>query len=258
MLIPALVARRPSIVVRYLVPACVLLLLAYSFSLPTKLHIAATAGQLYEKHQLHYQSSAKVHQNQIPEGQKEEGTVPIAPVTHSQHMELETEHPIVYLIRQANQTFSDILAQETHSLKEAAADYRRRRGRHPPPGFDRWHKFATERNVVMVESFWDQIYHDLHPFWALPPKLIQHEARESEMAIKIRRGHATVNNEWFWTQLWLDMIQTIETELPDMDLPLNALDEPRIVVPWEVMANYVVEAERTKGLPKAEEVSTDR
>ncbi|CAK7210165.1 hypothetical protein SBRCBS47491_000682 [Sporothrix bragantina] len=261
MLFPVLAPRRPSFLVRYVAPTFVLLLLAYSFSLPTKLHEAVTAAQLQKEHRLNYQTSSKVHQVQIPVGQKEESvhTPPAGPSTPSQPAQPaqpENEHPITFLIREANQTFTHLLAEETHSLKEAAAEYRRVRGRHPPPGFGRWHKFATERNVVMVESFWDQIYHDLHPFWALPPKLIQSEARNFDMVIKIRRGHAMTDSQWFWTQLWLDLIQTMESELPDMDLPLNPLDEPRMVVPWEAMANYAVEAERTKGFPKVEEVQT--
>ncbi|CAK7199848.1 hypothetical protein SEUCBS139899_002534 [Sporothrix eucalyptigena] len=252
MLIPVRAPRRPSFIVRYMAPACVLLLLAYSFSLPSKLRMAVTAAQLQEQHRLHYHTSAEVHQMQTPVGQKED-TVHTVPTTSP---ETEAEHPIEYLIREANQTFTDLLSQETHSLKEAASAYRKRRGRHPPPLFDRWHKFATERNAVIVESFWDQIYDDLHPFWALPPKLIQREAREFDMTIKIRRGHAMTNSQWFWTQLWLDLLQTIESELPDMDLALNAMDEPRVVVPWEAMANYAVEADRTKGFPKIEEVLT--
>lgn len=66
-------------------------------------------------------------------------------------------HPIDTLIGTAEKTFQGLLKKETHNLKSAAAEYRRRRGRHPPPGFDVWYKFAKDNGAVMVEDFFDQI-----------------------------------------------------------------------------------------------------
>src|SRR5438034_3731491 len=77
-------------------------------------------------------------------------------------------HPIDTLIRASDKQFKSLLLRQTYDLKSAAAEYRRQRGRHPPPGFDAWFEFAQEKEAIIVESFWDQIYHDLNPFWALP------------------------------------------------------------------------------------------
>jgi len=161
-------------------------------------------------------------------------------------------HPIDTLISRAEKRFSLLLETESHSLADAAAAYRTRRGRHPPPGFDVWYKFAKEKKAIVVEEFWDQIYHDLNPFWALPAALIRKEAVEFEMTINIRNGNATAGSDWFWTQIWLKLIKTIEHMLPDMDLALNAMDEPRIVVPWETMDRYMgrVKAEAKLAKPK--------
>ncbi|KAL1887914.1 hypothetical protein Sste5346_009918 [Sporothrix stenoceras] len=254
MLLPVLAPRRPSLLVRYIAPACFLLLLCYSFSIPSRLQLAAaaTAAQLHEKHRQHYHQGQQVPV--IIHGDDKKNGKPSSPQTPTPASPSSTQHPVEHLVAEAERQFRDLLAQETHSLGDAAAAYRKRRGRHPPPGFDRWHKFASERNVVVVESFWDQIYHDLHPFWALPPKLIQREARAFDMTIKIRKGRATTKSSWFWTQIWLDLLRTIESELPDMDLALNAMDEPRVVVAWEAMKNYVVEAERTQVFPPPEQV----
>lgn len=258
MLLPVLAPRRPSFLVRFVAPACFLLLLCYSFSIPSKLQLAAaaTAAQLHEKHRQHYHTSqVPVPVSQVPVGSDGEHKygdgMPAKPASDTPP---DSRHPVEHLVAEADRQFLDLLAQETHSLEDAAAAYRKRRGRHPPPGFDRWHKFASDNNVVVVESFWDQIYHDLHPFWALPPKLIQREARAFDMTIRVRRGKATTTSNWFWTQIWLDLIMSIEAELPDMDLALNAMDEPRVVVAWETMENYVVEAERTQGFPPPDQV----
>ncbi|KAK1753547.1 hypothetical protein QBC47DRAFT_430311 [Echria macrotheca] len=166
-------------------------------------------------------------------------------------------HPIDSLIRAAEKSFTDTLAKETFTLADAATAYRERRGRHPPPGFDAWHKFAAERNAIVVEDFWDQIYNDLEPFWGLKPARIRKDAWDFEMRISVRNGKATAESDWFWTQIWLHMIRTIEHLLPDMDLALNAMDEPRMVVPWEEMKDLMDLAEETRTMPDARGVISD-
>lgn len=106
----------------------------------------------------------------------------------------------------------------------------------------------------MVEDFWDQIYHDLEPFWALSSDELRKGAWDYEMTINIRGGKATAGSDWFWTQIWLDMIQTIEHLLPDMDIALNAMDEPRLVVPWEDMREYMNKASASRGMVPAKDV----
>ncbi|KAH9905578.1 glycosyltransferase family 90 protein [Xylariomycetidae sp. FL2044] len=152
-------------------------------------------------------------------------------------------HPIDHLIHTANKDFEGLLAKKATSLVEAAEAYRKRRGRHPPPGFEQWFNFAKENKAVIVEDFFDQIYHDLNPFWGLEPKMLRREAAQFEMTINVRNGNASAESDWFWTQIWLTMIKTIEHMLPDMDIALNAMDEPRIVAPWEDI-DFFMEKER--------------
>lgn len=167
------------------------------------------------------------------------------------------DHPIDELIKNAERNFREILAKESANLTEAAQAYRERRGRHPPPGFDKWFEFAQEHDAIIVEDFFDRIYHDLNPFWGLDPKVIRKEAWDFEMTINIRSHNATAGSKWFWTQIWLEMIKTVEHLLPDMDIALNAMDEPRLVVPWEDMTMYMQKAERTRKLaPVGDIVST--
>jgi hypothetical protein len=161
------------------------------------------------------------------------------------------------LVREAQARFEGWIADETRSLEEAAAAYRRRRGRHPPPGFDVWWKFATDRKAVMVEEFWDQIYHDVRPFWALEPAAIRREAATYDMTISIRNGTATAESDWFWTQIWLTLMQSLASVLPDMDIPVNAMDEPRVVVPWEEIAAYVAAEEKGRKMVRPEQVVGD-
>jgi hypothetical protein len=165
-------------------------------------------------------------------------------------------HPIDALIEAAKDTFEELLKKESRDLPAAAAEYRKRRGRHPPPGFDVWFQFAQENGAVMVEDFFDQIYHDLGPFWGVPPSTMRKEAWDYEMVINVRNHNATSANDWFWTQIWLNLTQTIDHMLPDVDLALNAMDEPRIVVPWEQINKYMeIERATRKMAPPKEVIS---
>ena len=163
-------------------------------------------------------------------------------------------HPINGLIEGAEKVYHDLLKKESHDIKAAADEYRKRRGRHPPPGFDQWFKFAQENKAVMVEDFFDQIYHDLGPFWGLPANVMRKESAAYEMTITVRDRNASAGSDWFWTKIWLDMMKTIEHLLPDMDIPLNAMDEPRILAPWEEINSLMNRERETRNMPPPGEV----
>lgn len=169
----------------------------------------------------------------------------------------EDGHPIEKLIYDAQHSFAGLIATQSKTVEQAALAYRKRRGRHPPPGFDKWYKFASSKNALIVEDFFDQVYHDLEPFWGMPAGLLRKESSDFEMTINIRNGTASAGSDWFWTQIWLNMTKSIEEYLPDMDLALNAMDEPRLVVPWEEIDEHMSKASKAKGFPKAKDVVSE-
>lgn len=77
-----------------------------------------------------------------------------------------TEHPIPQLMTAAEDAYRAKLARQSTSLGEAVAEYRRRYGRDPPKGFDRWYWYAVKHKFVLKDEF-DAIDEDLRPFWAL-------------------------------------------------------------------------------------------
>ncbi|KAL2268081.1 hypothetical protein VTJ83DRAFT_2927 [Remersonia thermophila] len=165
-----------------------------------------------------------------------------------------SQHPIDELMRAADAEFAALLAKQTTTLAGAAAAYRRRRGRHPPPGFDAWHAFAAERGAVVVEDFWDPIYADLEPLWGEDPATLRARARDVDMRIAVRGGRAEAGSDWFWTRIWLDMLRGVEGLLPDMEIALNAMDEPRVVVPWEEVDRLVKKAGERRKMVEREKV----
>ncbi|KAL1604877.1 hypothetical protein SLS60_004417 [Paraconiothyrium brasiliense] len=149
-------------------------------------------------------------------------------------------HPINDLIRNATNTFGTLLSKQTTTLTETADAYRKQRGRHPPPGFEEWYAFATAHNVIIVEDFFDQIYDDLSPFWGVPAKQIRQQARQLPDRVVVRNKEVqTPKGDRKRLDQWIDMVMKIQHLLPDMDLPLNMLDEPRVAVPWENISTYV-------------------
>ncbi|CZR51614.1 related to capsular associated protein (CAP10) [Phialocephala subalpina] len=153
-------------------------------------------------------------------------------------------HPIIELLQKANAEFNAFLDKETHDLQSAAKRYRERRGRHPPPGFDKWWAYAKDNNATIVEDFWDQIYHDLNPLWALDPKEMLGTVRGHNRLFKLRNGKVTHESDHFWMPIWQDLINDVAENLPDMDLAMNTMDEPRLFIAWEDMTRYMEKAEK--------------
>lgn len=243
-------ARRPSAFLRFLIPAILIILCFYYLSGPSTQAGYATGAYGPADKQETQSQPGKLQEEQgwnHETSRPESNNADAAPLPAG-------SHPIDALIEAADTEYSTLMSKESQSLNDAAAAYRQRRGRHPPPGFKEWYEFAKEHNALVVEEFWDQIHHDLEPFWALPAPAIRKEARDFEMTIRIRNGNATAESDWFWTKIWLKMIKTIEHLLPDMDLALNAMDEPRLVVPWEQMDEYMTTAAKTRGMKEATSV----
>ncbi|KAI5859829.1 glycosyltransferase family 90 protein [Durotheca rogersii] len=276
---PAFPPRRPSHLVRYALPALLILGLFYYLShtpreprLPNS--YASPGGHPLQEHPY---SSPDSSQHETPDvvnqpgqnspsnqklvhGDPDDSAPAPEPKPPSAHdpkpapaqpippKPASPPHAIDELIKVAEKDYENLLAKESKTLSEAAAAYRKRRGRHPPPGFDKWYNFAKENNALLVEDFFDQIYHDLNPFWGVDPLTIRTEASGYEMIISIRNGNASAESDWFWTQIWLGMIQTIEHLLPDMDVALNAMDEPRLVVPWEDINAYMKKEKQSRVL----------
>ncbi|RDA84975.1 hypothetical protein CP532_3867 [Ophiocordyceps camponoti-leonardi (nom. inval.)] len=182
---------------------------------------------------------------------------PVIPADDDPFADGENKHPIDKLIFDAQRSFAGLISSESKSLEEAAQAYRTRRGRHPPPGFDKWYEFARSHNALIVEDFFDQIYHDLEPFWDMDPLNMRRQASQFEMTINVRNGSATAGSDWFWTQIWLKMVKEIQKYLPDMDIALNAMDEPRIVADWEDVDEHVKKAAKKRRLPSARSVVSD-
>jgi hypothetical protein len=151
-------------------------------------------------------------------------------------------HPIVGYMKQADEAWQAYEEGRSMTFKDTVAKYRRKYGRHPPPGFRDWYRFARDRNVHNVDDF-SQIMDDLRPFWGVEPSVLRslaahmHEEEGNGISgIHIRDGKIWHMTRVSWrTQTLAEMLKPFVEKLPDMDIAMNRLDQPRVVVPWDDM-----------------------
>ena len=128
------------------------------------------------------------------------------------------------------------------SLKVAVAEYQERNhGRDPPPMFDIWHEFATERDSPIIDYF-PQIANDLLPFWAFTPQEVRRGtamvASQPGIALVKVQGHLASHKELQDSPHrpvlddLVEMINTFAKHLPDMELAINLNDQPRVLASW--------------------------
>ncbi|KAK6533400.1 hypothetical protein TWF694_002346 [Orbilia ellipsospora] len=141
---------------------------------------------------------------------------------------------------------------QSKSFKEVVQKYRRKNGRHPPPKFD-------QHDCVDFDNF-DRIMDDLRPFWGIPPADIRAmvksmDSDKHKVAILKIRMHRVLPPpdprpaSWTWrADTFTKMLQSIAMYLPNLDIAMNTLDEPRVVVPWEDIQAYLEIERRNRNL----------
>ncbi|KAJ7188971.1 hypothetical protein C8R46DRAFT_879153 [Mycena filopes] len=154
------------------------------------------------------------------------------------------KHPIPTLMDAADARFRTKLARQSTTLAGAIAEYKKRHGRAPPRGFDKWYAFAKQNNFVMIDEF-DAVVEDLAPFWKLSGAEVRRRvalvsALPSIDVVRVRDGEAQTVNladdiEGVSARAggFQEMLAKLVRDLPDMDFPINAKSEGRVVVPWE-------------------------
>ena len=165
---------------------------------------------------------------------------------------------------EAEREYREKLKRQSQTLEEGVREYRRRYGRAPPKGFDAWWQFAKKNEAVMVDEY-DVISEDLEPFWGMEGQEVRRRALQvgelpSISIVRIRNGNMSVvnlNPEFkdsevgaraagfsYMLKKFVHLVLSLffsrfiryadgRGQLPDMDFPVNAKAEGRVVVPWE-------------------------
>lgn len=156
-------------------------------------------------------------------------------------------HPINYLVQTSARHFEEVQSRQSTSLKSAVESYKRRYGISPPPNFDKWYDFASQKDVQLLDEF-DAIHHAMLPFWAFEPLELRKRVKEAVgyelnafIALSIRDGRAVrIDGGTLWQRnATLGMIKDFLRYLPDMDVAFNIHDEPRVVIPHDELSRMI-------------------
>ena len=169
------------------------------------------------------------------------------------HSDPIDSHPISRLMADADRRWREYEDNRSLTFKETVSKYRRKYGRHPPPGFKEWYLRARALNVHNVDDF-EQIMDDLRPFWGVEPSVLRtltaHAWEKDDYGISGLniRNHQIVNiTKTSWrVENMKSMIEPIVQYLPDMDIAMNRMDQPRVVVPWEDMQAHLAKEIATR------------
>ncbi|WYZ41661.1 hypothetical protein EsH8_V_000556 [Colletotrichum jinshuiense] len=170
-------------------------------------------------------------------------------------------NPIDWLIHDARTKQAAILQERSRTLHNAARRYRERRGRHPPPGFQEWFRHAMDTDAIIVEEFFDRIYDDLRPFWAVDTKTIAKQANAGEHVVRVRNGTAMGDGDTEgkepWLELWTALVSDFAKHLPDVNMPINYMQEPRILVPLKDMEKYIAKEGKLRTMPTKNKATSE-
>ncbi|OBZ76168.1 Beta-1,2-xylosyltransferase 1 [Grifola frondosa] len=158
-----------------------------------------------------------------------------------------TEHPIPKLMTEAEDKFRKLLSRQSQTLQDAVREYQRRYERDPPRGFDDWWRFVKDNHVLMIDEY-DSINEDMAPFWEMPAEELRRRASlaghlPSVDIVSVKDGRSTAVNVKDGLVVgsevsarakgFLSMLEKFQDKLPDIEFPVNAMAEGRILVPWE-------------------------
>ncbi|KAG8891073.1 Glycosyltransferase Family 90 domain containing protein [Tulasnella sp. 332] len=110
-------------------------------------------------------------------------------------------HPIYELIRESEKRWQEKLAKASTTLDDAVLEYFRRYHRAPPKGFEHWWNYVQIHEVQLPDEY-DQIFHDIEPFWGMDPahvieqqQIWEHDDRVGSYTIAVEDGQVYLAND---------------------------------------------------------------
>lgn len=194
-------------------------------------------------------------------------------------------HPIPSLLSTAATTHATLLSSRSTTLRGAYDLYLATHGRVPPAGFDAWFYAGRKSGVCNLDRF-EEMYRSLEPWWAMKAGEIRERGEEAGKVgfgrVRVREGKVVGWEEMEERRVVRgqrsdarnaleDMLNTVRerfgVRLPDgefcvfrrgclgeeaeagiaVDFYVNGLDEPRVLVPYELRSSLENLARRGGG-----------
>ncbi|WZH40678.1 CAP10 domain-containing protein [Fusarium acuminatum] len=155
-------------------------------------------------------------------------------------------HPVETLGLQATDIFNSVLKSQSKDNKSAIAEYRKRYGMEPPPGFDAWFQFAKQHQSPIIDEF-DIIHKSIAPFLKISGKgfskamIKLYKTKGSELWLcefkgktgKTKCRHPYRSFDRHYSLLFNELFSDLAGVLPDVKFLINHFDEPRVMIPPE-------------------------
>ncbi|KAF8340940.1 hypothetical protein F5887DRAFT_978521 [Amanita rubescens] len=169
----------------------------------------------------------------------------------------DAPHPIYELIQINKATWANRLAHASQTLPQAIAEYKRRYGRPPPKGFDKWFHWAKSHGVQLLDDY-DSIIKGLEPFWGISPsdfKNTQGKQERTTDTFTIAKN-ASFNPTYLartsfsdpetWQQRALlrgldeilALLEPVDDQLPNFRLIFSPHDNPNLLTNYEIRQAY--------------------
>ncbi|KIJ63998.1 glycosyltransferase family 90 protein [Hydnomerulius pinastri MD-312] len=173
----------------------------------------------------------------------------------------EGRHPIFDMVERAEKQWEQKLKAASKTYLQAVTEYRRRYRRSPPPGFDRWWSYVKKNGVQLPDEY-DQIYHDLEPFWGIKTvdlKAIQREwedHRDSYTLAKKLPNDPNLRRELLTgAYQMVELMEAVQHLLPPFRAVFSPHDNPNVFVAHALKAAALVAANsqtkiRMRDLPR--------
>ncbi|KAJ5560797.1 hypothetical protein N7535_008994 [Penicillium sp. DV-2018c] len=140
-----------------------------------------------------------------------------------------------------------MVGRQSRTLDACCAEYERRYGRKPPRHFDKWFQAAQGHNFLLVDEF-DSMMATMEPLWGVAPSdirarlenVIDASQEKGMYRFTVHQGDKpsfTNPKNWMGSIFshWFDW-EVLQT-LPDMTLAMNIMDEPKVVVPHDMLSH---------------------
>ncbi|KAF2276380.1 uncharacterized protein EI97DRAFT_501158 [Westerdykella ornata] len=90
----------------------------------------------------------------------------------------QARHPVEILAQKAKTQFEAMIHRQSQNYSAAFAEYRRRYGLDPPPGFQAWYAYAVEQQSPIVDEF-DMLFEAIFPFLKVSGAQVQKAMEEA-------------------------------------------------------------------------------
>jgi hypothetical protein len=144
-------------------------------------------------------------------------------------------HPVEYLHAAAKKQFDALLARQSTTPADAVVEYKRRYGRVPPPGFEKWFAFAKEHASLIVDEY-DEMMRSLEPFWKMVPtdvvRLMERSDSPGQTRGYIKKCFITggkLKDCGAWADVMSRYLGAALRGIPNMTFLANYMDEPAVL-----------------------------